>query len=199
LRRPGAHLVGSTLTLLGLLFRQHDFDLRRSRRMRVAEAIDRSSQEIRPLTLHQPLLVLPRRLWIRRRAADQSLQHRVLVTEIGRHAMEPHATIGIEVVELRGEPPSGNELAPPWRAHFGMLIAGWGVFNLVEGVVDHQLLDIHHVRDDLGAPLGWDLGFLAFGALLVVAGLTLARASPGPGERPDQVSSRRSSSRSAEF
>ncbi len=73
-----------------------------------------------------------------------------------------------------------GELAPPWRAHFGMLLAGWGVFNLVEGVVDHQLLGIHHVRDDLGAPLGWDLGFLAFGALLVVAGLTLARPVQGP-------------------
>ena len=68
-----------------------------------------------------------------------------------------------------------GELAPPWRAHFGMLLAGWGVFNLVEGLVDHQLLGIPHVRDDLGAPLGWDLGFLAFGALLVVVGLTLAR------------------------
>ena len=68
-----------------------------------------------------------------------------------------------------------GELAPPWRVHFGMLLAGWGVFNLVEGLVDHQLLGIHHVRDDLGGPLGWDLGFLAFGALLVVAGLTLAR------------------------
>jgi hypothetical protein len=29
-------------------------------------------------------------------------------------------------------------------------------------------------------PLGWDLGFLAFGALLVVAGLTLARPVQGP-------------------
>ena len=68
-----------------------------------------------------------------------------------------------------------GELAPPWRAHVGLMLAGWGVFNLVEGVVDHQLLGIHHVRDDLGAPLGWDLGFLAFGALLVVLGLGLAR------------------------
>lgn len=68
-----------------------------------------------------------------------------------------------------------GELAPPWRAHVGLLLAGWGVFNLVEGLIDHQLLGIHHVRDDLGAPLGWDLGFLAFGALLVVAGLGLAR------------------------
>jgi uncharacterized membrane protein len=68
-----------------------------------------------------------------------------------------------------------RELAPPWRTHVGLLLAGWGVFNLVEGLIDHQLLGIHHVRDDLGAPLGWDLGFLAFGALLVVAGVALAR------------------------
>ena len=74
-----------------------------------------------------------------------------------------------------------RELAPPWRAHFGMLLAGWGVFNVVEGLIDHQLLGVHHVRDDLGAPLGWDLGFLAFGALLIAAGLLLAvQARPQP-------------------
>jgi uncharacterized membrane protein len=70
-----------------------------------------------------------------------------------------------------------GELAPPWRTHIGMLLAGWGAFNLVEGLIDHQLLGLHHVRDDLGAPLGWDLGFLAFGALLVLAGLALARSA----------------------
>jgi len=68
-----------------------------------------------------------------------------------------------------------GELAPPWRAHVGLMLAGWGAFNVVEGLIDHQLLGVHHVRDDLGAPLGWDLGFLAFGALLVVAGVLLAR------------------------
>jgi uncharacterized membrane protein len=67
-----------------------------------------------------------------------------------------------------------RELAPPWRVHLGMLLAGWGVFNLVEGLVDHQLLGIHHVRDDLGGPLGWDLAFLGFGTLLVIAGVALA-------------------------
>jgi uncharacterized membrane protein len=69
-----------------------------------------------------------------------------------------------------------RELAPPWRTHLGLLLVGWGVFNLVEGIIDHELLGIHHVRDDLGGPLGWDLGFLAFGALLLVGGLALARA-----------------------
>ncbi len=67
-------------------------------------------------------------------------------------------------------------LAPPWRAQFGLLLAGWGVFNVVEGTTNHLLLGIHHVRDDLGAPLSWDLGFLAFGVILAVAGFALARS-----------------------
>jgi uncharacterized membrane protein len=70
-----------------------------------------------------------------------------------------------------------GELAPPWRAHLGMLLTGWGAFNLVEGLIDHQLLGIHHVRDDLGAPLTWDLAFLAFGVALVAAGVALSRST----------------------
>jgi uncharacterized membrane protein len=54
----------------------------------------------------------------------------------------------------------------------GWMLAGWGIFNLVEGVIDHQLLGIHHVR---GESLAWDLSFLAFGAALCIGGLLLAR------------------------
>jgi len=60
--------------------------------------------------------------------------------------------------------------APSWGFHVGLVLVGWGVFNLVEGVVDHHLLGVHHVRDDLGAPLSWDIGFLVLGALLVLSG-----------------------------
>jgi uncharacterized membrane protein len=69
-----------------------------------------------------------------------------------------------------------GELAPPWRAHVGLMLVGWGAFNLVEGLIDHQILGLHHVRDDLGAPLGWDLAFLALGAVLVAIGMTLSKA-----------------------
>jgi uncharacterized membrane protein len=69
-----------------------------------------------------------------------------------------------------------REFAPPWRTHFGTLLAGWGAFNVVEGLVNHQLLGIHHVRDDLGGPLGWDLAFLGLGVALIAAGVTLARS-----------------------
>ena len=71
-----------------------------------------------------------------------------------------------------------GRIAPPWRAHVGLMLVGWGAFNLVEGLIDHQILGVHHVRDDIGAPLGWDLAFLALGAALLAGGLLLARNAP---------------------
>ena len=68
-----------------------------------------------------------------------------------------------------------GRLAPSWSFHVGLLLVGWGLFNLGEGVVDHHLLQAHHVRDDLGGPLAWDLGFLLLGAGLVVVGVLLHR------------------------
>jgi uncharacterized membrane protein len=36
---------------------------------------------------------------------------------------------------------------PSVRAFTGQLIVGWGLFNLVEGIIDHHVLNFHHVRD----------------------------------------------------
>jgi len=68
-----------------------------------------------------------------------------------------------------------GRLAPTWSFHFGLLVAGWGFFNLVEGPIDHQLLGVHDARHDLGAPLSWDIGFLVFGVILIGAGWVLYR------------------------
>lgn len=57
----------------------------------------------------------------------------------------------------------------------GALLMGWGGFNLVEGVVDHHILGIHHVRDDLGGPIEWDIGFLVWGAAFLAGGWALVR------------------------
>jgi uncharacterized membrane protein len=65
------------------------------------------------------------------------------------------------------------------RTLVGGLLLGWGLFNVVEGVIDHQILGVHHVRDDLptSEQLPWDLGFLAFGVSLLLSGWWLLRSS----------------------
>ena len=75
-------------------------------------------------------------------------------------------TAGIVVLARIG-PVNGRELT-------GWIVAGWGVFNVVEGIFDHLILGVHHVRQGPGQ-LAWDLGFLLFGAALLVAGLFVAR------------------------
>ncbi|MFD7654501.1 DUF2243 domain-containing protein [Actinosynnema sp. NPDC059797] len=68
-----------------------------------------------------------------------------------------------------------NRAAPlPAPVLWGGLLAGWGVFNLVEGVVNHLVLGVHHVRAG-SHELAYDLGFLVLGALLVVVGVLLSR------------------------
>jgi uncharacterized membrane protein len=56
----------------------------------------------------------------------------------------------------------------------GLALAGWGAFNLVEGLVDHHLLGLHHVKEG-DDELAFDLGFLALGAALLAGGTALAR------------------------
>ena len=64
------------------------------------------------------------------------------------------------------------------RVLFGAVLLGWGAFNLVEGLVNHQLLGIHHVRPDgPGGVLVWDAGFLAWGVLFVVVGYAIVRGA----------------------
>jgi uncharacterized membrane protein len=60
------------------------------------------------------------------------------------------------------------------RELVGWMLVGWGLFNLLEGLIDHHLVGIHHVRET-GNQTAWDLAFLAFGALLVTAGWLLTR------------------------
>jgi uncharacterized membrane protein len=69
----------------------------------------------------------------------------------------------------------GGPASRSMRALVGPMLIGWGAFNLVEGIVDHHILGIHHVRPGPNELL-WDLGFLAFGAVLVAVGVALARA-----------------------
>jgi len=65
----------------------------------------------------------------------------------------------------------------PWSLNtfLGSLLVGAGLFNFVEGLIDHQILGIHHVKPGPNE-LAWDIGFLASGVILAVAGWLLLQA-----------------------
>ncbi|MDX2146676.1 MAG: DUF2243 domain-containing protein [Planctomycetota bacterium] len=63
-----------------------------------------------------------------------------------------------------------------WSARLliGGLLVGWGLFNLIEGIINHHLLGLHHVVERLG-PSIYDVLFLLSGVALVIAGGIIAR------------------------
>jgi uncharacterized membrane protein len=64
----------------------------------------------------------------------------------------------------------------------GSLLLGWGLFNVVEGVIDHHVLHLHHVVERLGVSV-FDWAFLAWGAAMIAAGWLLIRADARALER----------------
>lgn len=57
----------------------------------------------------------------------------------------------------------------------GGLLLGWGLFNVVEGIINHHLINAHHVYQLLG-PSVWDYAFLAWGAVMILTGWLLVRS-----------------------
>jgi len=73
---------------------------------------------------------------------------------------------------------AGSRRDVPWsgKTFVGSLIIGWGLFNVIEGVIDHQLLGIHHVNEYTANKLPWDLAFLASGVVFLLVGWMLIKA-----------------------
>jgi uncharacterized membrane protein len=72
---------------------------------------------------------------------------------------------------------AGKRSDVPWSGKilWGSLLLGWGIFNLVEGLIDHHLLGIHHVVERLGISV-YDYVFLASGVVFIVTGVLLIRS-----------------------
>lgn len=65
---------------------------------------------------------------------------------------------------------------PSLQSFMGQLIFGWGLFNLVEGIIDHQILAIHYVRQVPNYTV-YNLVFLAVGGVLfILIGWALMKA-----------------------
>ena len=72
---------------------------------------------------------------------------------------------------------AGGRSDVPWSPKIfgGSLLLGAGLFDLIEGLIDHQILGIHHVKPGPNQ-LAWDIGFLALGAVLFLIGWIVLRS-----------------------
>jgi len=72
---------------------------------------------------------------------------------------------------------SQRHIAWSGKLLLGTLLIGFGAFNVVEGLIDHQLLGIHHVNETVPRDqwIYWDLGFLVWGAAMLIGGWIVFR------------------------
>lgn len=66
---------------------------------------------------------------------------------------------------------AGRREDVPWtgKTLAASTFLGWGIFNLAEGIVDHHILNVHHVVEALG--VSWyDYAFLASGVIFIMGG-----------------------------
>ena len=60
---------------------------------------------------------------------------------------------------------------------WGTFLLGFGIFNVVEGIINHHVLGLHHVNETVAPDqwIYWDLGFLVWGALMLIVGWQMMR------------------------
>jgi uncharacterized membrane protein len=56
------------------------------------------------------------------------------------------------------------------RLVIGGMLLGAGIFNVIEGIINHHILQIHRVKPGDPNALAYDLAFLAIGVLFIIAG-----------------------------
>ncbi|HZH26971.1 MAG TPA: DUF2243 domain-containing protein [Azospirillaceae bacterium] len=104
------------------------------------------------------------------RAPFGDLQVQILADGLFHAAMYVVALAGLGLLwrARRTAVASGGALA-------GWALAGFGAWHVVDGVLFHWVLGLHHIRMDPGAVAFWDGVFLTLGVVTLAGGLMIAR------------------------
>jgi uncharacterized membrane protein len=58
----------------------------------------------------------------------------------------------------------------------GGLLLGWGIFNVIEGIIDHQILKLHNVREVAADNDIWNYGFLGISVLFIFIAIAMIKS-----------------------
>jgi len=104
-------------------------------------------------------------------------RHGQIVSDGLFHAFTVAALIAAAIMLWRAGHPGGLERGK--RLLLGGVLLGAGGFNLVEGIVNHHLLQLHHVKQGDPYELLYDLAYLAVSALIFAIGLSVRGGAGG--------------------
>lgn len=75
--------------------------------------------------------------------------------------------IGIRILWKSMKSGTGN---PSGTLLVFSMIFGWGLFNFIEGIIDHYIFNIHNVREVTENPSLYNHGFLIFSIVQLIVG-----------------------------
>jgi uncharacterized membrane protein len=76
----------------------------------------------------------------------------------------------------------GRRVQP--RPLLGLLLAGWGIFHVMDQIVFHLILRAHHIREGVANPELYDWGFFTIGLALIALGVATLRNPSDPAMAP---------------
>ncbi|WP_309119034.1 DUF2243 domain-containing protein [Paenibacillus sp.] len=112
-------------------------------------------------------------------------RHGQIVSDGVFHAFTVVALAVSAVMLWRAGHPGG--LARGKRLLVSGALLGAGGFNVVEGIVNHHLLQLHHVKQGDPYELLYDLAYLAVSALIFAYGLYLRQGGRAEGRSSDMA------------
>jgi uncharacterized membrane protein len=88
--------------------------------------------------------------------------------------------VGLVALEETAGPVAG------WgRRTWGAILAGFGGFNLFDGVVDHKLLRLHQIRPGVADQFPYDAVWIGLSLLILAVGVGLVRGDAQAGRGAD--------------
>ncbi|MDF0726332.1 DUF2243 domain-containing protein [Cytobacillus sp. S13-E01] len=108
---------------------------------------------------------------------DTNRSGQIISDGIFNFAVTIALVVGGVLLWLAGKP---TDLAKGVSLLIGGILIGGGAFNLIEGITNHHIFQIHRIKPGDPNAIIYDLTFLVLGVILIIIGLIVKRRGTSP-------------------